>query len=119
MSIFKHALVRPPGTTFADGLTSSREGPPSYEKALEQHRAHCKALSRCGLQVTTLEESAEFPDSTFIEDVAVIARGGAIVTRPGAPSRLGEIELIRDALAQRFATVDAIAEPGSLDGGDI
>jgi dimethylargininase len=119
MSFFTHALVRPPGKNYADGLTTSRLGPPSHEKALEQHRAYCDALMRCGLHVTALEESAEFPDSTFIEDVAVIVRSGAIVTRPGAPTRRGEIELIRAALMERFAPPDAITEPGTLDGGDI
>lgn len=119
MSSFTHALVRPPGASFADGLTSNRQVRPSYDKALEQHRAYCDALTRCGLAVTPLPENPQFSDSTFVEDVAVIARGGAIVTRPGAPSRLGEIELIREALAERFEAVDAIVEPGTLDGGDV
>jgi len=71
------------------------------------------------VQVTALPQSPNFPDSTFVEDVAVIARGGAIVTRPGASSRRGEVELIRAALAERFGDLAEIQEPGTLDGGDV
>jgi len=119
MSIFKQALVRPPGKNFADGLTSSPSPRPSYAEALDQHGAYCAALTRSGLHVTVLPESVEYPDSTFVEDVAVIARGGAVITRPGAASRRGEIELIRAALAERFSDLAEIDDPGTLDGGDI
>jgi dimethylargininase len=119
MSLFKHALVRPPGENFADGLTRSRLGPPSYAKALEQHRAYCDALTRCGLQVTALPQDSEYPDSTFVEDVAVIVRGDTIVTRPGAATRRGEVDLIRATLAERSKTIDEIVDPGTLDGGDV
>lgn len=119
MQTFNRALVRPPGSTFADGLTTAALGLPEVGKALDQHAAYCKALRQCGVEVDVLAVSDRYPDATFVEDVALIARGRALLTRPGASSRAGEVELIRAALAARFNEVAEIAAPGTLDGGDV
>jgi len=66
-----------------------------------------------------LPPSEVLPDATFVEDVAVIVDGRAMLTRPGAPSRRDEVALIRDKIAALFARYDKIAAPGTLDGGDV
>ena len=116
---FRKAIVRPPGPGFEKGITSSGLGPPDLAKAKEQHEAYCRALERCGVEVIRLEAEARFPDSTFVEDVAILTPRNAILARPGAPSRLGEVATIRDELARHFTSVRAIEVPGTLDGGDI
>jgi dimethylargininase len=116
---FRHAIVRPPSPNFADGLTASGLGAPSYTLALRQHQRYRDLLASCGVEVTPLEPDARYPDSTFVEDTAVITAHGAILTRPGAPSRAGEVDLVRDALAGFFTPLASIAAPGTLDGGDV
>jgi dimethylargininase len=113
------AIVRPPAPNFAEGLTTAGLGPPAYEMAREQHEAYCRTLERCGLELTRLEPDSAFPDSTFVEDTAVITGRGAVLTRPGAPSRRGEVELIRETLSLYFTHLHEIASPGTLDGGDV
>ena len=113
------AIVRPPSANFAEGLTSADLGAPEFGRALEQHEAYCSALERCGLLLTRLEGDNRHPDSTFVEDTAVITERGAILTRPGAPSRLGEVESIRKVLAHEYSALHFIHEPGTLDGGDV
>ena len=117
--MLSRAVVRPPGANFAAGLTSLRLGAPVYTRALKQHEAYCAALERCGLNLVRLQADEGYPDSTFVEDVAVITEHGAILTRPGAPSRTGEVDLVRGALAQFYSTLGSIRDPGTLDGGDI
>ncbi|HYF65100.1 MAG TPA: arginine deiminase family protein [Herpetosiphonaceae bacterium] len=117
--MFTRALVRPPGRSFARGLTTSGLGPPIYELALEQHAAYCAALESCGLSLIRLEADERHPDSTFVEDTAILAEGCAVATRPGAPSRRGEVAAVRAALARRFPAVSDIAAPATVDGGDI
>lgn len=117
--MFKHAIVRQPGSNFADGLTRGTLGPPIYEKALEQHLRYCEALERSGLRVTVLEPDPQHPDATFVEDTAVLTHTSAILTRPGAKSREGEVAGIREPLARFFRTLNQITAPGTLDGGDI
>lgn len=116
---FTRAIVRPPAATFAEGLTTAGLGPPDLSLALAQHRAYVAALEACGLVVTTLPPDDRFPDSTFVEDTAVLARGLAVLCRPGAPSRLGEVEGIRPALAPFFRSFAEIEPPGTVDGGDV
>ena len=117
---FSRAIVRAPGGSYASGLTSSsRLGTPDLPRALEQHAQYCSALRECGLEVTTLPPDERFPDSTFVEDTAIIAERAAIVTRPGAASRAGEVHAIADALGSMRSKLERIEAPGTLDGGDI
>jgi len=116
---FTRAIARRPAPTFADGLTSVSLGVPDYDKVLRQHEAYCDALLRTGVEVLLLDPDDRYPDSTFVEDTAIVARGCAIVTRPGAQSRLGEAAEIRAPLSQFFATLDEIVAPGTVDGGDV
>jgi dimethylargininase len=117
--MFEHAIVRLPGTNFAQGLTTVQLGAPLYDKVLRQHARYCEALQECGLKLTTLEAEPDHPDSTFVEDTAVLTAGSAILTRPGARSRQGEVAAMRPTLHRFFPTVLEIEAPGTLDGGDI
>ena len=127
--MFTRAIVRTPGPNFAAGLTTAGLGKPDYQLALQQHEAYCGALERCGLSLIRLEPDPGHPDSTFVEDVAVLlgalpdgkatAPSAAILTRPGAASRTGEVRSIRTPLVELFPRVFEIEAPGTLDGGDI
>jgi dimethylargininase len=117
--LFKHAVVRIPGSNFADGLTTVELGVPNYQRVLEQYGRYCEALQECGLTVTTLEADLDYPDSTFVEDTAVLTAHSAIFTRPGAASREGEVAAIRETVSGFFAKTFDIEAPGTLDGGDI
>jgi dimethylargininase len=116
---FKRAIVRPPAQNFSAGLTSAGLGNPQFERAREQHTDYCAALERCGLMLTRLGPDSEYPDSTFVEDTAVLTEHCAVITLPGAPSRRGEVVEIRGVLASFYAEVLSIETPGAVDGGDV
>ena len=116
---FTRALLRRPGRSFAAGLTTSAEGPPDIDLALAQHAAYADALAGLGLTLAILDADEAFPDGVFVEDTAVIAAGGGVITRPGAPSRAGETAAIAEALAGSFPRPARIDAPGCVDGGDI
>ncbi len=113
------AIVRPPGPNFAQGLTTAHLGRPDLNAALEQHARYCSTLEECGLTVSHLEPDNRYPDSTFVEDTAVLTPGMAILSNPGAPSRRGEVAAIRETLAAFFPVLRKIEPPGTLDGGDV
>ncbi len=117
--MFSRAIIRPPGTNYAEGLTRVPLGTPAYERARQQHTAYCEALERCGLELIQLEAEERYPDSTFVEDTAVLIPAGAILTRPGAASRIGEVESIRETLSGLCPRIDSIQDPGTVDGGDV
>lgn len=116
---FTRAVVRPPSRNFAAGLSSAAQGQPDIGRALEQHAAYVRALGDCGLQVTSLEADSDYPDGTFVEDTAIVAERGAILTRPGAPSREGEVQSIAACLRNFYPNLPAIRAPGTVDAGDI
>jgi dimethylargininase len=117
--MFTRAIVRTPAANFAEGLTTVDLGAPDVGQALAQHAAYCRALEACGLALTYLPADERFPDSTFVEDTAILAMHGAILTRPGADSRSGEVQSMADTLRHFYSQIDRIAAPGMLDGGDI
>jgi len=117
--LFKNAIVRLPAHNFADGLTTVDLGMPQFDKVLQQHTLYCEALKQCGLELTTLPADLRFPDSTFVEDAAVLTAHSAILTNPGAPTREGEVATIAPTLAEFFTSMPTIESPGTLDGGDI
>jgi dimethylargininase len=114
-----NAIVRIPGSNFAEGLTTVDLGVPGYDKVLQQHSRYSKALEECGLTVLTLNADLRYPDSTFVEDTAVLTPRGAILANPGASSREGEVAAIRETVRGFFPDALEIAPPGTLDGGDI
>ena len=117
--MFSKAIVRTPARSFINGLRSADLGSPDYQKALDQHAAYVDALEQCGLKVTVLDADEQFPDSTFVEDTALLTKPFAIVTNPGAVNRQGETNGIRKALTHFFSNIDNIESPGTLDGGDV
>jgi dimethylargininase len=66
-------LCATPGSNFDAGLTTVSLGRPVLEPVLEQHARYCAALELCGLELTVLEADLRYPDSTFVEDIAVIS----------------------------------------------
>jgi dimethylargininase len=134
--MFTKAIIRPPSSNFSEGLTTAGLGAPNYERALAQHEAYCLALEQSGLRLIRLDADPDFPDSTFVEDSAVLVRARTpdarhdvdsqthpltqvVLTRPGAPSRAGEVESMRKVLVNDFPSLQSIQRPGTLDGGDV
>jgi dimethylargininase len=117
--MFTRAIVRPPAANFSKGLTTAKLGAPDYQLARKQHEAYCTALRQCGVTIVCLAPDPDHPDSTFVEDTAILTNRCAILARPGAPSRRGEVESMRRTLAEFFPAVASIETPGTVDGGDI
>lgn len=119
--MFKNAIVRRPGRSLSQGISSAGLGKPDYENALKQHDRYIEALEKCAVSVTVLDAQEDYPDSVFVEDTAVLTPHCAIITRPGADSRLGEETTIHEALKSFYDTIDihVISPPGTLEGGDV
>ena len=87
------------------------------ENAQAQHSLYEGLLEELGCRVERLDEEPGFPDSVFVEDIAVVLDDIAVITRPGALSRRGERASIERALAPH-RPIRHIQAPGILDGGD-
>lgn len=117
--MFTQAIVKTPCRAMVDGISTASLGKPDYQKALAQHTDYIEALKDCGLQVTVLPADENFPDSTFVEDAALMTSQCAILTNPGAPSRTLETRAMAAVVRDFHAEVETIESPGNLEGGDI
>lgn len=113
------ALTRHVPAAFTAALCASPpEVPIDLARARAQHAAYRAALvHHLGLTVLELAADDALADCCFVEDTAVVADGIALVTRPGAPSRRGEVERVAQVLAEHVRVV-RMTEPATLDGGD-
>ena len=116
---FDTALVREPAASVARGLRASERGDPDVHAVRAQHAAYVAALRAAGLEVTVLPALEAFPDSMFVEDPALVFGEGAVLLRPGAASRAGEVAALAPVLRGRFDTVLELPPPGFADGGDV
>lgn len=116
---FTHAISRMPGRSIVEGLRAVDSGQPDLDVFVQHHRDYIEALESTGAEITVLEALEEYPDSVFIEDDALCLPEGAVVMRPGAPSRLGEAALVAPVLAKFYSEVKAIRGQGFVEGGDI
>jgi len=117
--MFTQAIVRKPCLAMLNGLTEANMGLPDYTLACEQHQDYINALKECGLQVTELPALEDYPDSCFVEDVALLTPNCAILTLPGAESRRGEVLHIEEAIKAFYTNIEHIDVPGHVEGGDI
>ena len=99
-------------------LTHLERQPIDVARAQAQHEAYCRALESLGLTVVRLPGDAALPDCCFIEDTAIVLDEVAVLTRPGAESRRGELPVV-DAALRVHRRVVRIEAPGTLDGGDV
>jgi dimethylargininase len=87
---FTHAITRRPSSSAALGLRAVDTGAPDLALMRRHHAEYVAALRSTGATVIELEALEEFPDCVFVEDTALCLPEGAVVLRPGAPSRRGE-----------------------------
>src|SRR3954469_25094452 len=114
------ALVRQPGPRLADGLVTHLERTPvDVDVATKQWQGYVDALSTRGWEIVHVTPADDCADAVFIEDTVVMFDDLAVITRPGAPSRVPETAAVAAMLGELGYKVVRIEPPGTLDGGDV
>lgn len=114
------ALVRRPGPRLTEGLLTHLEREPvDLELAVRQWAAYVDALHEAGWETVEVPPADDCPDAVFVEDTVVVYDDLAVLARPGAESRRGEVPAVADAVRAAGYRVATIEAPGTLDGGDV
>ena len=116
---FSRAIIRKPAASITNGLRAFDTGPPDLTRMTAAHDAYAVTLRETGAEVNELPALPAYPDSVFVEDTALCLPQGAILMRPGAPTRQGEVAEMAPALAKVYTGVREIKGPGTIEGGDI
>jgi dimethylargininase len=122
-------IVRPPGPALRQALSEHPERDridPAI--AAREHADYVRAIRAAGVAVTVLPMEPELPDACFTWDTVLAfpqldGQGTALLVaaQPGAPSRRPEVASVLECARHIApeAEVVRIAEPGTLDGGDV
>ncbi len=116
---FGRAITRRPGKSITGGLRAVDTGAPDLSVMLRHHADYVATLKEAGAEVTELPPLESHPDAVFVEDTALCLPEGAILMRPGAPSRLGEVAEMAPVIRSLFPEIRQIEGPGTIEGGDI
>lgn len=117
---FTHAITRRPAPSITAGLRAVDTGAPDLALMQSHHADYIAALRSTGATVIELPALDSYPDSVFVEDTALCLPQGAVILRPGAPSRLGEAAEMAPHLRALYGTLRRIEATDSfIEGGDI
>lgn len=117
---FTHAVCRAPATSILRGLRAVDTGAPDLATMQRHHADYVAALRATGSKVTVLPALEDYPDAVFVEDTALCLPEGAVILRPGAPSRLGEAAEMAPTLEALYGRVARITGAEAfIEGGDI
>jgi N-dimethylarginine dimethylaminohydrolase len=92
---------------------------PDFDQMLKDHAHYVATLRETGAEIIELPALDEFPDAVFVEDDALCLKNCAILMRPGAVSRMGEVAMIASAIRAQYDDISEITGPGFIEGGDI
>lgn len=112
------ALVRGVPLSFSDALVMGERPTIDVERARAQHDGYQEMLQGAGYSLLPVAADEEYPDCPFVEDAAVVLETIAVITRPGAVERRGETGAVAAGL-RTLLPLRHIAEPGTIDGGDV
>lgn len=115
---FTHAILRKPAPSTIHGIRADGGPDPDFAGLAAEHDAYVATLRELGLNLTILLPLDAFPDALFVEDVALTFPEGAILLRPGAATREGEVAHVGEALAAHHDRVLELTT-GHVDGGDV
>jgi dimethylargininase len=87
------------------------------QRAALQHRAYEECLRSTGLNVISLPVEPDLPDAVFVEDVAIVVDEVAVVARMGAVKRRPEVASLVEVLG-RYRPLKFVDAPATLEGGD-
>jgi dimethylargininase len=121
---YNFALVSRIANSFAD--SSSFDLKPGrtidIDKARHEHEELVEALRRIGLDVIELPSDDKHPDGLFVDDIAVVIHGTALICNPPSindrPTRQGELAVVRQVLRKELGLKIVECE-GTLEGGDV
>ena len=113
------ALTRPvPEGLARCQLTHIERTPIDLARARAQHAGYEDALAALGCEIRRISGADHLPDCVFIEDTAVVLDEIAVLARPGAISRVEEVDAVSAALSP-VRDLRWVGAPGTLDGGDV
>ena len=117
--MYKNTVLKTTSETFVDGLSLSEIGIPIYNHSTEQHKIYEELRKKNDFEINVLPENYNFPDSSFVEDIAVLTPTFVVMSNSDVPARMEEIFEMEPILNSFYDKIYYIQEPGTLKGEDV
>jgi len=119
MNDMSRAIVRGIADTFNQAISVYfGTGPTDVIEAKRQHAKYVKMLRKFGVEVKELSFDNNYPDCCFVEDQVVVCDGKGLLTVSGHETRVGEQQIISEALCDEIK-LSKMTAPARMDGGDV
>jgi len=119
----REVLVHRPDAAFGAAFEDPAHGfrhPVDLLTAQVEHDIYTDLLARLGVRVHRLVVQTDDPDLVYTFDPVLMTDAGAILLRPGKPSRLGEPRILRKWLTTAGVPLAGRIGPrATVEGGDI
>jgi len=113
------AIVRDVSDALAEcELSFVERSPIDLALARRQHAAYVAALEAADCEIWQAPSLPTMADAVFVEDTVIVVDELAVLTRPGAESRRGEVASMAETL-RPLRPLAWIEAPGTIDGGDV
>ncbi|KAK0092177.1 hypothetical protein PV326_002011 [Microctonus aethiopoides] len=91
------------------------------DEARNQHLALAQLLRELGIDVVEMPADESAPLCAFVEDIAVLCNGIALIAHPTEATRMKEIETMRAVLKKELeiSLIEIADKDARLDGGDV
>lgn len=114
------ALVRELSPQFAIGaLRTHKALSIDLSLAKKQHQDYISALAQCNVHIIQIPAEDGCPDSSFVEDTAVVVDNRVLITNSAVKSRSKERLGVRNIFEELNYTVVNMDHPATMDGGDV
>ncbi|XP_012536800.1 N(G),N(G)-dimethylarginine dimethylaminohydrolase 1 isoform X2 [Monomorium pharaonis] len=102
-------------------LSLRTRGEVVLDEARTQHLALAQLLRELDIDVVEMPPDENSPLCVFVEDIAVVCNGIALIAHPSEPSRLKELDTIRAVLKKELEIplIEISDKNARLDGGDV
>jgi dimethylargininase len=74
-------------------LSLGTRGEVQLEEAKKQHQALAQLLRELGIDVIEMPPDENSPLCVFVEDIAIVCNGIALIAQPNEPSRMKEVSI--------------------------
>ena len=117
--MYKNTVLKTTSETFVNSLSLSEIGTPLDNHSTEKHTKNEELLKKNGVEINVIPERLHFPDSTFMEDIAVLTPAFVVMSNSDVPARMEEIFEMEPILNSFYDKIYYIQEPGTLKGEDV
>ena len=117
--MYKNTISKPTIETFINDLTLSEIGVPLSNHSTETYTGFEELFQNNGVKINGLPEGSYFPESSFVEDIAVLTPTFVVMSNSEVPARMEEIFAMEPMLNSIYDKIYYIQKPGTLKSEDV